>query len=158
MLDQYPGKPLKNYPGPVSVPGIGKLDFGAHSEIQGLAENYMNSKGLGEKPEDYVAVDPALSEQIAWDYELAEDAPNDPRVQASYDAFIKETMEQYKMLVDAGYTFDFYPEQDPYPNSPREAILDLYKNKHMYVFPTDSGFGSLTEQSNHALLADSGVR
>jgi len=68
-------------------------------------------------------------------------------------------MEQYKMLVNAGYTFDFYPEdRDPYPNSPREAVLDLYKNKHMYVFPTDSGFGSLTEQSNHALLADSGVK
>lgn len=85
--------------------------------------------------------------------------PDDPAVQESYDAFIRETMEQYKMITDAGYVFEFYPpNKDPYPNSPREAILDLYQNKHMYVFPTVEGYGSMTDIQNNPLLGDSGIK
>lgn len=80
-------------------------------------------------------------------------------VRESYEAFIQETMAQYKQLEKAGYNFEFYPPgEDPYPNSPREAILDLYKNKHMYVYPTADGFGTLTDINDNPLLEDSGVR
>jgi hypothetical protein len=120
----------------------------------------MESAGMEyQRPDKYVQVNPNLSEAIAWDYENMEHDPQNPEVQASYNAFIQETMEQYKQLIKAGYTFEFYPEDhDPYPGSPRQAILDLYQNKHMYVFPTDAGFGSLTDIQDNPLLGDSGVQ
>jgi hypothetical protein len=157
VLDQYPGKRLINYPGPVNVPGHGSLDFGAHSELQDLAGQYADISGLNyDPPRDYAHVDPERAKRIADEYEKMEHNPRDPAVAASYDAFIKETMAQYQWLMDHGYTFEFYPAEDPYPNGPREALLDLYQNKHLYVFPTSGGFGQ-TEVEEHPLLEYAGI-
>jgi hypothetical protein len=160
VLDYYPGERLQGYPGPVQVRGYGQLDFGAHSELQELAQQY----GERDTPRVYAPVNPDRAARIAEEYERMPHNPNDPAVKASYDAFIKETMQQYKTLTDAGYTFEFYPSynegmelEDPYPNGPREAILDLYSNKHLYVYPTYAGFGQ-TEVRDHPLLQDAGVK
>lgn len=163
VLRAYDGERLEGYPGPVNVPGYGQLDFGAHSELQQLSQQYVEQTGLGSAaPRQYVPADPNRMAEIAQAFDQAEHNPADPNVQASYDAFHKETLAQYEMLVQNGYTFEFYPEDhDPYPAGPREAMLDLYENKHLYVFPTYAGHGTegVTQVfDDHPSLGDSGVR
>lgn len=134
---------------------------GPHPELQELAQDYMENQGFGyNPPEDYVPVDPNRAAQIAQSYDQMEHSPNDPAVQASYQAMMNETKAQYDHLVKNGYRFEFYPPNvDPYPGGPHDAIKDLRENKHMYVFPTEAGFGSSDNQyGDHPLLQDSGER
>lgn len=59
----------------------------------------------------------------------------------AYQAMADETVNQYKVLLKHGYKFEMYTEGvEPYANSP-EMLDDLIDNKHMWLFPTDSGFG-----------------
>jgi hypothetical protein len=68
-------------------------------------------------------------------------------------------LDQYHHAVKHGYNFEYYPNYDPYPNSPREAVLDLHHNKHMYVYPTHDGYGSSDDvPQDHPLLAQSPVQ
>lgn len=157
VLNANMGQNLTGLPSkPVMVPNVGRYQFGSHGEIQNIANQYNQQRGLGEHPTDYSPVDPSIAAKIADEYEKMEHNPDDPKVQAAYQALKDEAMDQYKAIVDAGYTFDFYPEEDPYPNSPREAVLDVHNNKHMYVFPTvgeDGGFGQDAEEHpNHPML------
>lgn len=140
--------------------GIPQKALGEHPELQQVAESYMQNSGLPyNPPARYERVDPERAKRIAEEYENAEHNPNDPAVQASYNAMINETKAQYDHLKQHGYNFEFYPPgQDPYPLGPRQAIEDLRQNKHMYVYPTLSGFGGDEDTSDHPLLADSGER
>lgn len=152
---------LRGLPQQVNVPGHGKLQFGEHPELQQIAQQYAEQNGIEyNPPREYAKVDPNRAKRIADEYDRMPHNPNDPQVKASYDALIRETMAQYKALVNAGYNFEFYPkDHDPYPNSPREAVMDLHNNKHMYVYPTQQGFGSGDlDNSYHPLLGDSGMR
>lgn len=122
-----------------------------------MANSYNQRVGLGPHPTDYLPVNPEKGAAIAQAYDQLPHAPHDPKVQAAYDAFKRETMDQYHDAVKNGYNFEFYPEDhDPYPNSPREAQLDLHHNQHMYVYPTESGFGD-TEAPDHPLLERTGI-
>jgi hypothetical protein len=159
VLDANRGQNLTGLPGPVNVPGHGRLQFHSHGDIQRIAQDYMNSVGMPyNRPNDYVRVDPERAAQIAAEYERMPHVPSDPSVKASYDALKAETLAQYQHAVNNGYKFEFYPEQDPYPNSPREAVLDLHHNKHMYVYPTETGYGGGEEVADHPMLEDSGLR
>lgn len=171
------GRPLENLPGPVKVAGRGEVQFTAWKPAQDAAEAYMTSTGMEyDPPRSYVKVDPEEGAARARAYDNMLDI-NDPRatpeyraqVLEAYQAMADETMAQYKTIVDdTGVTFEFYPKDenglvDPYPNGPREAILDLIENKHMYVYPTNDGFGSGTTSkdfsvASNPLLADSGVK
>lgn len=54
----------------MNVPGLGELNFGGHSEIQDIAEQYMAEQGVDyQRPETYRDINPDLSAQIAWEYE-----------------------------------------------------------------------------------------
>jgi hypothetical protein len=159
VLDANRGQNLQGLPGAVNVPGYGPLQFHAHGDIQRVANEYNAANGLGAHPMDYQRVNPERSAQIAQAYEQMPHAPNDPTVRGAYDALARETRAQYDHAVRNGYQFEFYPQHDPYPNSPREAVLDLHHNKHMYVYPTEAGYGQGNEDpGDHPLLADSGVR
>jgi hypothetical protein len=159
VLDANRGQNLQGLPGAVNVPGYGPLQFHAHGDIQRVANEYNAANGLGAHPTDYQRVNPERSAQIAQAYEQMPHAPNDPTVRGAYDALARETRAQYDHAVRNGYQFEFYPNHDPYPNSPREAVLDLHHNKHMYVYPTESGYGQGNEDpGDHPLLGDSGVR
>jgi hypothetical protein len=139
--------------------GLPAAALGSHAGLQDLARGYMQSAGLPyNPPRTYQRVDPARARRIAAEYDRMPHAPNDPRVQAAYKALADETRAQYDHIVNNGYNFEFYPKHDPYPVGPRQAVLDLHHNKHMYVYPTDSGFGTQKETSDHPLLADSGVQ
>jgi hypothetical protein len=161
VLNQNMGQDLQGLPGPVNVPGYGPLHFHSNADIQRIANEYNHANGLGAHPVDYQKVDPNRAAQIAQEYERMPHNPNDPQVAQAYDALARETRAQYDHAVNNGYRFEFYPQHDPYPNSPREAVLDLHHNKHMFVYPTDTGYGSGNEgwdTSDHPLLGDSGIR
>jgi hypothetical protein len=141
--------------------GLPEAAIGPHSHLKDVAHSYMAQSGLPyNPPRTYQKVNPERARAIAQHYHEAEHRPTDPDVQRSYQAMINETKAQYDHLVRSGYQFEFYPKGiDPYPTGPRAAIEDLRNNKHMYVYPTDAGFGTENEaDSDHPLLQDSGER
>ena len=70
--------------------------------------------------------------------------PTDPKVQASYQAMVKETIAQWQEIKKTGLKVEFIDGPDPYGNNPRKAILDVQNNNHLWVYPTDSGYGEGT--------------
>lgn len=157
VLDANRGTHLTGLPTkPVNVAGQ-PLTFTGHAGIQQIANQYNTANRLGEHPSDYLPVNPQTAAQIADEYEKMEHRPHDPEVRAAYDALKRECVDQYRHALDNGYRFDFYPDHDPYPNSPREAVLDLHHNKRMYVYPTvgeGGGYGNDEQDQypNHPLL------
>lgn len=158
VLDANAGQDLQGLPGPVNVPGVGPLQFHSNADIQRVANEYNQTNGLGQHPMDYLRVNPENAASVAQEYEQMPHNPEDPQVKQSYNALAQEVRAQYDHAVNNGYNFEFYPDHDPYPNSPREAVLDLHHNKHMYVYPTETGYGSGEANGDHPLLGDSGVR
>lgn len=124
--------------------------------IHDIAENYMKSTGRQYKPlTTYQPVDVKRATRIAAEYAKMPHAPNDPAVKASYDAMIDETIDQLKAMQKSGVKIEFIKPgmKDPYEETPRLAHLDLRDNHHLWVYPTDAGFGSGAEASA-AELAD----
>jgi hypothetical protein len=140
--------------------GLPENAMGPHPEIQQVAQSYMQKMGLPyNPPTNYQMVDPNFGKQIANQYQAMEHNPDDPKVRQSYDALKYEALQQYQHAVDNGFKFEFYPEDhDPYPNGPRQALEDLHNNRHLYVYPTDAGFGMDANYKDHPLLEDSGIR
>lgn len=93
-------------------------------------------------PADYVKVDPTNAAAIAAAYDQMAHAPQDPEVKAAYDAMIRETVDQYQAIKRTGLKVSFIEGGDPYRVSPRLMTEDVRRNNHMWVFPTDAGFGS----------------
>lgn len=144
--EKYRGKTLKGMPETVNVDGK-KERFGTDQRIVDTAAQYMADKGFLYSPQpEYAAVDPQRAKRIADEYEKMKNNPYDKDVKKSYDALVNETVDQYDALRKAGYNFEFYPDpkNDPYEN-PRNAINDIVLNKHLYVYPTESGFGTINE-------------
>ena len=159
-INENAGRDLEGLPGLINVPGLGRVKFRSFRPAQQIAERYMAQTGMSyDPPATYAKVEPARAVRIAAWYDRAEHAPDDPETAAAYQAMADETLAQYQAIVDDGFTFEFYPEgEDPYPLGPRQAVLDVIQNRHLYVFPTDEGFGVLNDTGAHPLLADSGVR
>jgi hypothetical protein len=114
-------------------------------------------------PRKYVKVDPDRGKRIADEYESMEHDPYHPLVKASYDALAKETIAQYNHAKAAGLKLNFWnPDEmeDPYAASPRLMTEDVRKNHHMYVFPTDYGYGnepiSDRDREENPMLRDTG--
>lgn len=111
-------------------------------------------------PRDYVKVDPANASRIADEFHRMPHAPNDPWVKAAYDQMIRETMAQWQAIKHlGGLNVEFMPDRDPYAASPRLAIEDIKHNNHMFVFPTDTGFGTdpnAISTDDHPMLAPTG--
>jgi hypothetical protein len=124
----------------------------------------MQSSGLQySPPRKYVKVDPSRGKRIADEYESMEHEPHHPLVKASYDALAKETIAQYNHAKAAGLKLSFWnPDEmeDPYAASPRLMTEDVRKNHHMYVFPTDYGYGnepiSDRDREENPMLRDTG--
>lgn len=121
-----------------------------------LAQQYMKSKGLKSSViRPVTSIDEAKAKRIADAFEAMKDEPNNPKVKKAYDALAKETKEQYEMLVEAGYKMEPWEGKgQPYKNS-AEMVEDV-RNKHLYFFKTDEGFGSGVS-NDHPLLKESGI-
>lgn len=145
---------------PIDIPGHGTVTPGPSEKIRQVARDYMQSTGRPyTPPTDYRSVVPDQMKGIADAYQAMPHNPNDPAVRASYDALTRETMQQYQAAKDAGLKLDFIKpgQTDPYAASPRLAIEDLRNNNHMWIYPTDAGFGSSgSNVANHPLLKNSG--
>ena len=147
-----PNEPILFADGSTLVPS-------AFAKAREIAVKYMKSIGLEyNPPQTYKVVDKARAAKIAAAYAEMPHAPNDPQVKAAFEQLGKETIAQYEAILASGIRFefvDFAATGDPYPN-PRQAIMDVIDNNHMYIFSTRDGFGSNEEfdPANNPLLAE----
>ena len=95
------------------------------------SEDYKKSKGItvdaGERITD---IDVENSKKIADAYDEMESNPNDPEVKAAYNAMANETMDQFKYLIDNGYTVEMkIPFSEiPFPNgTDQEWHINFYR-------------------------------
>lgn len=140
---------------------LADLEKASPGPVEGVRETatqYMIAAGLPVRHQaSYATVDVARATEIARLYDEAVDAPQDPEVRAAYEALAKETIAQYQALTALGFTFEWIEGDDPYA-SPADAIRDMQENKHLWVFPTTSGFGTLSVASDqNPLLQLTGV-
>lgn len=140
--DRY--APVEGAPKRVKV-GDRRIEFGPFQPARDAAYGYMADRGLTyEPPRQYAQVDTARAERIAAAFDEMAHQPNDPVVRAAYRAMIDETLAQYQAIKATGLEVEFIDMErtgDPYALSPRLAILDVTENNHLWVFPTDDGFG-----------------
>jgi len=139
--------PLEGLPQEIIIPMTGQIiQASADPRIRQVARDYMAQAGLPySPPTKYARFDPKRAARIASDYTNMEDNPDDPLTKASYNAMIKETMDQYHAAKKSGLNIEFWnprKQEDPYKASPRLATEDVRRNHHMWVFPTYSGYGS----------------
>jgi hypothetical protein len=134
-----PGKPVT-----VKLPGIGEVEAKPLPSLESAAEGYM--KRLGRPGEHTIDVFPPLDEdfarRVAGAYGEMKHAPTDPEVKRTYDALAQETLDQLEAAKQAGIDFSFIRGEDPYKSSPGMGYADLAERGHLYVFPTEQGFGS----------------
>lgn len=137
-LAGLPQKPIQ-IEGQWYVPGpIGRL--------KDAAEQYMQTAGIDyHPPADYAKLDKQRATEIADAFEKEKNDPTDPRVKASYEAMVKETLSQWETIKSTGLKVDWVKpgQPDPYAASPRLAALDVSMNNHWWGFPTDLGYGSV---------------
>lgn len=130
---------------PQQVKSNGQLtSFGPAPAARQAAANYVRSVGMPyDPPSTYEPITPSRGAMIAAAYGSMPHTPNDPNTQASYDALIHETGAQLQAIRATGLNVQFIkPKQaDPYAGNPRLATLDVRNNNHLWVHPTDQGFG-----------------
>lgn len=133
-------QPLVDLPATVKVNGQ-DVTFGPHAPAREAARRYAERAGLPyNPPSTYVKVDTKRAKLIADAFEAMPHDPADPAVKASYDAMIRETIAQWQAIKETGLVVEFITGDDPYGN-PRNAILDVVENNHLWVYPTSAGFG-----------------
>jgi hypothetical protein len=109
-------------------------------------------KGAGleySPPKTYKPIDEDRATKIASAFDEMQHAPDSKEVKASYNKMIDETLGQWDSIKKTGLKVNFItPDMpDPYAASPRKAIMDVRDNNHLWVFPTESGFGG--SESSH---------
>ncbi len=129
----------------VFVPGRGEVDFRPFQPALDAALAYTEANDIEYEPaKERAKLDAVRAAKIAREFTAMEHAPTDPDVQAAYQAMIEETLAQYEYVLESGLEVEFIVGKDPY-TSPRDAILDIRENNHLWVFPTREGFGSRAE-------------
>lgn len=116
---------------------------------EAVARKYMADAGLEYTPPvRYAKVDPERAKRIAAEYDKLKHDPQNPQVKAAYEALARETIAQYRAVIDSGLQvefIDFAKQGDPYAASPRLMTEDVRNNNHMWLFSTRDGFGSDAE-------------
>ena len=142
-----PGSPkIRGLPDTVDVPGRGPVKVQPHEGIRQALHDYKAAAGIDapEPPTSLLPVDPKKAKAVADAFDAMPHAPNDPKVRSAYDALARETVAQWDALKKTGIKVEFIKPgmDDPYKASPRLAHQDVIENNHLWVYPTDSGFGS----------------
>lgn len=109
--------------------------------VKEIANRYYK-RIFGGKREEFFGtkkIDKKFAKRISNAYEAMKHDPNNPEVKAAYDALIKETLDQYQDIIDAGYVIEIN-NNEPYNNS-QDMITDLEKNKTIKILSTESEFG-----------------
>jgi hypothetical protein len=146
-----PGRTNLGYDKPLAgLPAVHKVDgkeitFGPLPAAREAAERHAKASGIPyNPPTQYAKVDPKRATRIADAYAEMRHDPTNPKVQASYQAMVKETIAQWQEIKKTGLKVEFIDGPDPYGSNPRKAILDVQNNNHLWVYPTDSGYGEGT--------------
>lgn len=109
-------------------------------EAATIADEYIKEKGFSTAPiQKITKLNTENSKRIAKEFDKMKPTPNDPETKASYNAMVKETLEQYEKILSKGYRVEIN-NSEPY-NSSADMITDLRENKRMKIFSTESGFG-----------------
>ena len=111
------------------------------SAIAEIADRYYQ-RAFGTKRPNFKGtkkLDKVKAKKISDAFEAMKHSPNNPKVREAYNALVKESIAQYKTLLDAGYVVEINNE-DPYASS-QEMIDDLRNNKRIKIFSTETGFG-----------------
>lgn len=148
-------KPLQGMPtSKINLPSGNTVVPGPSSRVEGVARKYMASSGITKDPiKDYRTADKKRGASIAKAYDEMKHDPRNSEVKRSYDAMISETNKQYEAMLESGLTVEFMPKgHDPYEGNPRAALEDINKNNHLYIYPTDEGFGQEGQGLDHPLL------
>ena len=126
----------------VFVPGRGDVDFRPFQPALDAALAYTAANDIEYEPaKERAELDVVRAARIAREFDAMEHAPNDPEVQAAYQAMIEETLAQYEYVLESGLEVEFVVGEDPY-TSFRDAILDIRENNHLWIFSTREVFGS----------------
>ena len=129
---------------------------GAHAVAQDAARAFAASRGFEYQPpagyaDGLRSNDPeavARAERVASAFEAMAHDPQNPEVAAAYAAMIEETSAQFAAMLDAGLVVELIaPDEDgvivdPYNGNPWGVHDDVRQHNHMWVFPTDAGFGT----------------
>jgi hypothetical protein len=136
---------------------------GPDPRLNAVAEKYARDHGIDlYRQSGYAKIDMDLSTRLANAYENMQDDPQNPSVRDAYENMVFQTIAQYKALVDGGYRFYFFDENnDPYDGNPWNAMRDLRATKTMGVFSTEAGYGndgSALNSDVNPLLLDTGLK
>lgn len=111
--------------------------------IRSLTETYRAARDLDTRGPDhkgYDEVNVSVAKKLAEFYDSAKDSPSDPAVAASYQALADETLAQYQVIKDAGYTIELFTGKgEPYKSS-ADMVADVRDNKHLYFLKTEGNF------------------
>jgi hypothetical protein len=101
--------------------------------VRDMADMYVEAAGIERQPYSPVlALDEATHRAVADFYDKAVSTPDDPEVQAAYEAFRREAKQQYDFIRSMG--IEIVPTvHDPYRNS-AEMMQDVLLNKRLQVF------------------------
>lgn len=158
----FQGRTVEDYTGEQrpSGPVAGNRLFSKPlSRVKEIANRYYERVFGKSRPQYFGSrkLDEARAKRISDAFIAMKHDPNNPEVRAAYEALAKETIEQYKALVDAGYVIEINNEE-PYANS-EDMINDLRNNNRIKIFSTESGFGDnpITDEqrAENPLLAKS---
>jgi hypothetical protein len=130
--------------------------------VSDIAKRYYKRVFKKDKPDYYGSrqFDEARAKRISDAFIAMQHEPNNPQVKKAYEALAKETLEQYKAFLEAGYRVEINNEE-PYANS-QEMIDDLRNRKRIKIFSTESGFGdnpiTPKQRKENPLLKESGFK
>ncbi|UMO75972.1 large polyvalent protein [Planktothrix phage Pag-Yong1] len=165
---------IKNTPPEWGLPGQDSrgavFRVGPLAAARRAAEGYMRSTGRDYRPPtDYARADPERGGRIAAAFDAMANDPASPLVRQAYEQMGRETLAQWQAIAATGLQVEFYPTQgeDPYRSNPWNAHLDVARNNHLYVFPTEWGYSTDAEgnpiipdadREANPMLADTGIR
>ena len=124
----------------------------SNAKVREVAEGYK--KGL-KHPKVSYDVSPERGAKIAAEYEKMKHDPTNPKVKRAYDALIKETEDQWKHIQDTGLRVSKIEGDNPYPKGSKDVLKDINENNHLFYYPTQQGFGSGDQESDHPMLQKS---
>ena len=113
-----------------------------NDDIRRIARIYNETAGV-QPPRngEYWPLDSDFARRTALAYESMDVVGSDLSTKIAYEAFQTETLDQYRALTEAGYTFEPWTDdlakargsEQPYASS-EEMQADVGANKHLYFF------------------------
>lgn len=142
-LANFDQSALAGAPTVINIPERGDVEFGIFDQAVEAAKAYADAAGIDyENVSEYTPIEQQRAEMVAEEFERMPHDPGNREVKEAYRTMIDETLEQFRAILDTGLQIEFIRGEDPYKNTPREAILDVIENGHLWVFSTREGFGS----------------